>query len=537
MKALIIDDEKHVREAIRLLVPWEEYGIHTLLEADDGQAAIPIIQAEKPAIIFTDMMMPHLDGPELLEWTSKHAASSKIIVISGHDDFEFVRQTVKHGGVDYLLKPIDAAQLLTALTKAIDEWNADEATRNRDRHRTMELNQLKPIYLDNYFSTILSEPGEYPTVQETLQQQFGTPACVREARVCLISLELTPPFIRHKFAAGWDLLYFSLTNICNEILRSRGTGYAFRYWGQENEIVIILWKDTDRAEALLSEINTGIFQALKVKYEFGIGNQVVFPGQLHLSYQQARKSLRHRNLRSIRNWKLAISSGEQTTSSLVSFNEYEQRIRYAVQGGDKEQLQASLDAWFKAIEQSESITLEQLHLWVQQFRLAQTIWLNNSSIQDSNSSDNSFPPVFNDQGDFTLEQWKRSIVLEAHMSLTQLDEGANKTHSPMQAIANYIDQFLHEDLSLQDISNRFFLSREYISRKFKQEMNENLTDYITRIRIERAKSLLADSQLKIAQISEMVGFQDEKYFSKVFKKAADCSPNEYRKQAFGSRST
>ena len=133
-----------------------------------------------------------------------------------------------------------------------------------------------------------------------------------------------------------------------------------------------------------------------------------------------------------------------------------------------------------------------------------------------------------------MEYWKSCFSKEALFISELLTEGAHKNQSSMQAIAKYIDQFLHEELSLQDISKRFFLSREYISRKFKQEMNENLTDYITRIRIERAKNLLADTQLKISRISEMVGFQDEKYFSKVFKKSTDCSPNEYRKQAYGN---
>lgn len=145
MKTLIIDDEKHVREAIRLLVPWERMGITAVLEAADGQAAIRIIESENPAIIFTDMMMPHVSGVELLAWVAEHAPCSKVIVISGHDDFNFVRQTVKYGGMDYLLKPIDETQLLTALSKAIDEWQTDEEARCRDRNRNMEINQLKFI--------------------------------------------------------------------------------------------------------------------------------------------------------------------------------------------------------------------------------------------------------------------------------------------------------------------------------------------------------------------------------------------------------
>ncbi|WP_373229883.1 response regulator [Cohnella sp.] len=535
MKALIIDDEKHVREAIKLLVPWEQFGIHHILEASDGQSAISIIQAENPAILFTDMMMPRMGGVELLEWASAHAPASKIIVVSGHEDFELVRQTVKYGGMDYLLKPIDEAQLITALTKAIKDWKADEEIRSRDRNRNMEINQLKPVYLDKFFSTVLSVHGENTAVHETLQQQFGIDQKIQQARVCVLTLELAPPSIRKKFQAGWDLLYFSLTNICNEFLRRQGSGFAFRYWGEENEIVIIYWKNNEPAEAILTEINEGIFRALNVKLAFGIGETTLFPEQLHLSYRQARSNIRHRNLKLTRNWSQPSASAEPVNKNTIYFSEYEPRIRYAIQGGDKEQLEAALAAWFKAIEQSESITLEQLHHWKLEFRLAQTSWMNNSLEQSSFARETQILTVVDDQGSFTLEEWKQYFEGEAHTMLELLSVGSSRNQSSMQAIAKYIDKFLHEDLSLQDISNRFFLSREYISRKFKQEMNENLTDYITRIRIERAKSLLADTQLKIAHISEKVGFQDEKYFSKVFKKWTDCSPNEYRKQAFGGK--
>ncbi|MEX2104660.1 MAG: helix-turn-helix domain-containing protein, partial [Bacilli bacterium] len=99
-------------------------------------------------------------------------------------------------------------------------------------------------------------------------------------------------------------------------------------------------------------------------------------------------------------------------------------------------------------------------------------------------------------------------------------------------IADYIQDHYQEDITLQRIAERYFLSREYISRKFKQEMNENISDFIGRIRIDKAKLLLLNPQLRMVQISEMVGYQDEKYFSKVFKKMVGISPNQYRKEQF-----
>ncbi|MNY48880.1 HTH-type transcriptional regulator YesS [compost metagenome] len=96
-------------------------------------------------------------------------------------------------------------------------------------------------------------------------------------------------------------------------------------------------------------------------------------------------------------------------------------------------------------------------------------------------------------------------------------------------IATFLDKHYHEDISLADIASRFYLSREYISRKFKQEFEVNLSDYLGQIRMSKAKVLLCNPNLRISQVAEMVGYQDEKYFSKVFKKMSGMTPNEYRK--------
>ncbi|MFD0671851.1 response regulator [Cohnella sp. GCM10027633] len=539
MKVLLVDDEWHVREAIKLLVPWERLGVALVLEATDGLSAIDLIRAERPEIIFTDMMMPNMDGMQLLEWTALHAPSSKVIVISGHDDFAYVRHAVKYGGRDYLLKPIEESQLLGALTKAIRDWTSEEEARCAERNRNMEMNRLKPVYLDQYFSKLIGEPAEYASIQATLEQHFGIREPVARARVAVLSLELGPPSIRAKFSSSRDLLYYSLANVCNEFLRSVNAGYAFRYRGQDNEIAIVLWDRLDRAEALLHEINEGIHKALNARFAIGLGEEAAFPAQLDASYRSARHSIRQRNLlqsRSLVQAFVSLPSEDGAARSAVFFAEYEQRVRYAVQSGDKDQLASAYEPWFKAIEQAESITLDQLRQWWQEFRLAGRMWTNDTSPGDVSRRDAdewNMPAVLNESLDFNLVQWKRGFLDESELLMERLASDDGNQPSAMRAIAKYIEQFLHEELSLQDISNRFFLSREYISRKFKQEMNENLTDYITRVRVDRAKRLLADTQLRISLVAERLGFQDEKYFSKVFKKLTDHSPNEYRKLAYG----
>lgn len=536
MKALIIDDEKHVREAIRLLVPWERFGIDTLLEAQDGMSATHLIGAERPEIIFTDMMMPNMDGTELLQWVAEHAPASKIIVISGHDDFSLVRHAVKYGGVDYILKPIDAEQLVGALTKAVNCWTTEEQERTRKRQMNIELNQLKPIYLEQYFSALINEPGSYPSLAETLGQELGITQPVVQARIAVARFELTSPSIREKFVSGLDLLLFSLTNICNEFLKEAELGFALRHRGQEQELLLLFWGEGEQAPRLLSAINDAVFLALKTRLHFGLGYAEAFPLSAASAYQQAKLALLKRNLLVHDSYcHLFDEAHSSQENTLLLFNEYEERIRFAVQSGGKEQIRRAFQPWFDKLDQSGYISLKQLFAWRQQYELAKTIW-KSKSVQSS-SSEQDHPPEesasfpVNENGSFDYELWKQSVYEEACDVSSQLAE-SDKERSVIDDIAKYIEQHPQEEITLQDISERFYLSREYISRKFKQETNGNLSDFIAEVRIKRAKELLANMQLKISQVAELVGFQDEKYFSRVFKKRTNCSPNDYRKQHY-----
>lgn len=122
MKAIIVDDEKHVREGLLLLAEWKKFGIHTVLEAKDGEEATRIIKEHQPEIIFTDMRMPKKDGISLLKWIHTSKILSKTIVVSGYDDFEYMRNAIYYKSFDYLLKPIEPDLLNETLERAVNEW-------------------------------------------------------------------------------------------------------------------------------------------------------------------------------------------------------------------------------------------------------------------------------------------------------------------------------------------------------------------------------------------------------------------------------
>ncbi|RXJ00372.1 response regulator [Anaerobacillus alkaliphilus] len=151
MKAIIVDDEVHVREGIRLLALWDIFGITDIYEAVDGDEAISLIQKHKPSIIFTDMKMPNKDGISLLKWIQEQQSlTSKTIVISGYDDYQYMRKAITYGSFDYILKPIDPEILNETLEKAVTQLIEEEKKR-----KLSNVNPFKEaIFLEEEHSSI-----------------------------------------------------------------------------------------------------------------------------------------------------------------------------------------------------------------------------------------------------------------------------------------------------------------------------------------------------------------------------------------------
>jgi two-component system response regulator YesN len=536
MKALIVDDEKHVRDAIKMLVDWKHYQIDEIFEAPEGASAINLIIAEEPEIIFTDMMMPIKGGVELLEWIHHNKPQSKTIVISGHDDFGYMRHTIKYGGMDYILKPIDAEELNEALQKAVESWQKEEKIRFKNQDQSIKMNQIKPVYWDSLFSKLIQEPRLYPSILKELKTEFDLSENTKQIKAAILSMDTIPHFINEKYASNRDLLFFSLANIANEFLKKESLGYAFRHRNRNQELVLISWNNLEVFSKCIEAINDGIYQTLGGRFDFGIGTPKKFPMGITDSYKEAQAALKQRNLLEVGMRIHIFTNKEAPPMNSLHFNNHEEKIRLTLYSNHETQVKAVIDDWFHDVKKLNMITTEQLKLWWHEYTVFRSRCLK-EAFSDGSSEEVSYSmksqyfiiPV-DEHGRLSLEAWQDEFTQSMLTLSALIANQQKKDNNVIYEIAEYILHHYHEDITLQHISERFFLSREYISRKFKQELEENISDYIGRIRIEKAKLLLLNPHLRIVQISEMVGYQDEKYFSKVFKKIIGVSPNQYRKQ-------
>ena len=523
MKALIVDDEKHVRDGIKILAHWEQNGIGEIYEAGNGEEAIELIQTIRPEIIFSDMKMPKMDGTQLLEWIKENHPNSKTIVVTGYDDYHYMRKAIHFGSSDYLLKPIEPDILNQTLEKAVNEWKKEEDERRRKETSSLLINEMTPVYRDRKLTQLVNSEH----FQKDSYEEFGWLKQSRDYKAAIVRVDGKT---MEAFQGDRDLTYFTILNIINEIMKENGNGIGFRYLSKKGEIVLIFWDKFELVEEILVHIYNTLKNMLNISCPIAAGKAVNNSSKLKDSYHHARKVILNRNILTDSRRRVYVSDID-TAPSLKSLIAYSSDIEMAIQTGEIRAFEELMDRIEKDITELDYLSVRQVINLENEYMVISNKWFKhyNISFKAPEDIEERVDLFFDSNGTFKLEAYKKRIKREISIFLKKVKKSTlQKNNNIIIDIEKYLQENYDRDVKLQEISDHFYISREYISRKFKQEFNENISDYIVRIRMEKAKSLLKNSQLKIYEIAGMIGYQDDKYFRKVFKKVEGITPNEYR---------
>ncbi|WP_146949651.1 response regulator transcription factor [Metabacillus litoralis] len=523
LKAIIIDDEKHVREGIMLLANWDQYGITDIYEAKDGEEAKSMILKHHPEIIFTDMNMPKIDGIDLLKWIHTSGFTSKTIVVSGYDDFNYMRNAIAYGSFDYILKPIEPEILNETLERAVTEWHKQETKRKSSEQNNKAMNEARSVYWDHLFTGLLDKSFISNDTKVKIHQEFKVDLTLTQQYT--ISLFSVRCLLSSVYEGDRDLAFFTVLNICNEITQLNKSGVCFRNINKDDEVVVLLWKQ-DEIETMNKKIKSALQQISKSDIIIAIGKT---SQQLDMTYHTALQTMLTFDLLSTDKKEL-IKYQETTAGPLFHLLDYMEDIMWTLQSGRIENLDKVLDGIFNMLKSDYCISYEQIMLWEDHFKILRKNWLKEYNVSKQTSFYKGSNYWEND-GSFSYSKFMSEKRKEFHELIEILYTAKyQKEKSSIQEIESYLRKNYDKDITLQEIADKFYLSREYISRRFKQEYHETVTNYLTAIRIEKAKELLNNPHLKVYEISFKVGYQNEKYFSKVFKKIVGLTPNEYRSQ-------
>lgn len=531
-KALIIDDEKPVRQIIAALGKWKELNIDATFEAVEGRQGLGILREKKPDIVFVDMKMPVMDGVEFLKIATNEFPDVKYIVISGYDDFEYTKQAIKSRVLDYLLKPVAEAELNNTMAKAVRELDSCRRGEREGMYGSAADNVSLPLIKEEIVTSIIQDnisASDVDIFRKYFAHEEGT--SVRYG-VSIINLINYNEVCRTAFNNDNAAAIFACTSIIDGICGEWSSGFSYKIYSISRELLVVLAVGDKSADlAFVARKIRSILDKLQSLFGMysvaSIGKFTQDVEKLNESYNHASAILNNVNLLS--NKECVFTELEtETHINRATLIDKKELLIHAFEEGSADYAKKIIREYFAGIEQSKYFSLDYLQKTIMEF----TLLIDEIAEYFEIKSYNILPKLRNNSffSSFArLEDVSRFIcglmdrIYDAVRNNIKANEKAN-----IYKIKEYIDQNYFREIKLTMFSEKFYLSKEYLSKLFKNEFGYSIYEYVLKVRMETAKIMLADSKIKIQSICENVGYNDANYFSKAFKGLFGLSPSEYR---------
>ena len=527
-KVFLVDDEIVIRENIRACIDWEREGFEYCGDASDGELALPELERLRPDILITDIKMPFMNGLELCAIVRQRLPDTKIVILSGHDEFEYARQALRMGVEEYCLKPFGSAdiiQLLRQISRNIDRESMDKKN----------IEQLKR-------SAAEKESASRDEVLASLCNGFLASAEAIE-KAALLGMNL---IARHYAVVLTDIrgsddeaqllpeLAKRVEGLLGDLLLDRVGFYDYKR-SRTERVWLLKGESLQQLHAALEDLIGPIKDRLEKEYPcsiaLGAGGIHDRLQSVHTSFLQAEEDKHWRRLsRQNKHALLDLANGSGERSVFLDRTGFIDFLKV----GNASQANDYIRGFAKDLSTIEWQTtlygyylLNDLTLEV--IRAAQTLYrsteLSSDTIQD-------YQKVIG-----SIRSWEGAceyLIKLAELFWKQRSGSADRYGEMIEKVKAFVRANYGDDqLSLQDAAEHVCVSPSHLSKVFSQETGQTFIEFIMETRIRKAMELLHSSNAKSYEIAYQVGYQDPHYFSNLFKKVTGMNIREFRKQ--GSR--
>ncbi len=531
-KVMLVDDEAVVREGLRNIIDWPRHGFELAGDFTNGRDALEAIETLRPDLVLTDINMPFMNGLELSEQILQRYPYIKIIILTGYDQFEYAQQALRLKIHDFILKPITASETRALLDKVHAEME-EEKRRGEDVGRLYsQLNQSLPLLRERFLERLAATGAGARNMAERLAY-FGIPDLKPPYLVTLYDYDGAP---RHSDASEQDmeLLHFAGFNIIEEII-SREGGVVFRT--REDRIAALIG---GQPESLLHELalrtaeeaRRHIERYLGYTVTAAIGRAAARPHDLPDSYKSASAALDYR-FQYGKNRVLSILDleGKETAPASVSL-EWSRLLAGTIRTGSAAEIRSLIGPFIAGLKESHA-PLDVCYLQIQKVIILLMNTMQEMGIDETRIVSRHrmlFSELYRLGTLDEVGQWLEEIAVGAIETVSD-NRSQTMRNQIGQAIAYIEEHYADERITLQDICRHVLMSTSYFSTVFKQQTGETFVEYLTRIRIGKAKELVCNTPLKLYEIAAKVGYADPNYFSISFKKHTGLTPREYREKS------
>lgn len=542
LKIFLAEDEVVVRETIKRMTPWEELGFELVGEAADGEMALPLLIRQQPDLLITDIKMPFMDGLTLARLAKKEIPGLKVAILSGYDDFNYAKQAIGIGVEDYLLKPITKNALIERLSEIRSRYEHEKTQKEYYEKFQREMQAYEKNSSRDFFEALVGGSMDMMEVYKRAEK-LGLDIVAEAYNVLIFTMNCDEDFSGQRDEySSWEaeslelLENFFAGHSSAMLFQSNIFSYGVLLKGQREAIEENTRACVDEIRKILSR------QDGRREWFLAVGQSVERLSQIQKSYHTASRAFSQRYLydENILYYDEMETMEHPGGQAETEDNAYLQKVdvnalnpailQKFLSNGLQEETENFVKDYFYAIGQEPMESLVFRNYVILNVRFSVISFIKGLGC-DTNEMESA------DTEEVLAESGKNmeSAIAYAKKMISQAIEirdqnSGNKNRSILKTAVDFIDShYMDEEISLNTVANVANVSSNHFSALFSQNMGQTFIEYLTTLRMNKAKELLRCTGMRSSEIAGEIGYKDAHYFSYLFKKTQGMTPSDYRK--------
>lgn len=542
LKIFLAEDEVVVRETIKRMIPWEELGFELVGEAADGEMALPLLIRQQPDLLITDIKMPFMDGLTLARLAKKEIPGLKVVILSGYDDFNYAKQAIGIGVEDYLLKPVTKNALIERLSEIRSRYEHEKTQKEYYEKFQREMQAYEKNSSRDFFEALVGGSMDMMEVYKRAEK-LGLDIVAEAYNVLIFTMNCDEDFSGQRDEySSWEaeslelLENFFAGHSSAMLFRSNIFSYGVLLKGQRETIEENTRACVDEIRKILSR------QDGRREWFLAVGQSVDRLSQIQKSYHTASRAFSQRYLydENILYYDEMETMEHPGGQAETEDNAYLQKVdvnalnpailQKFLSNGLQEETENFVKDYFYAIGQEPMESLVFRNYVILNVRFSVISFIKGLGC-DTNEMESA------DTEEVLAESGKNmeSAIAYAKKMISQAIEirdqnSGNKNRSILKTAVDFIDShYMDEEISLNTVANVANVSSNHFSALFSQNMGQTFIEYLTTLRMNKAKELLRCTGMRSSEIAGEIGYKDAHYFSYLFKKTQGMTPSDYRK--------
>ena len=522
-KVLLVDDEMVDLEWLKKRVPWADFGLEVTATANSGFNALRVLKEQQVDILISDIRMPIMSGLELAQKAKEVNSEIKVAFISGHEDFYYARQAIQLGASGYVCKPVkddELFDLLIAIKGVLDKERKNSGDEGKLKDA---INLLKDDMVNQWLNG-----GDRAVDYEVLEHYGIIQQPWRQAVAVIEVDDINRKFSDLKEEEKYEAIR-KCTDIIEDYINYEQLGY---YYSNDKRQIIVLVKELEASVItyILKKLIQKVEKNTPMTITIGLGpfcdNAVELPG----SYKKAKEAVEYKMFKGKN--RLIAYDEIQKANLLEGLKDIEDQVKpifRAVENNSEKDINDFIEELFNGIRTLNN--KRAVYNFIVHFISKVEIEFKKDEEEFKSTFSEylrNFEYVKNLETIEDIKVWlvKQLVALASKINL----KNEKKDRKIIEDIKRYVEKHIESKLTLKDVADHFSFSPNYLGYLFKEATNENFSDFLIKVRMERACQYLLDPQMKIYEICDRVGYKNILYFNRQFKDYYGTTPTDYRKR-------